>query len=142
MRARECVLTFVEPGLQRRVFAGKIVWLHVRHGGGIYAYMNDVRLDRDLMRDLDAWGVAPCVLEVMGRMAIDVIHYCCRDEDVTYVSSPGQVRRYGELLRCSGRGAHWHLPRRYWQRVKGIQRYRWINTQMELEWLEPEVVRG
>lgn len=141
MRARECLLLFVEPGLQRRVIAGKICWLHVRDGGGIYAYVNDVTVQRDLMRDLDAWGVAPCVLAVMDEMRVDLIHYCCRDEDVTYVSSPGEVRRYGELLQCSGRGTHWHLPRRYWQQVKGIQRYRWINSQIVLEWMEPEVAR-
>ena len=139
-RPVECLLITHEPGLQRQITLGKLIWIHVRDGGGYFAYVNDVTVEWDLMRDLDAWGIAPCVLERMARMGIDEIHFCCKDEGVTYIANVGDVHRFGELKQFGTRGAHWHLPRRFWGKIAGIQMYRRTNRRLELEWLEPEVV--
>lgn len=140
-RPVECLLVTFEPGLQREIILGKFIWVHVKNGTGYFAYVNDVTLEWDLMEELDAWGVAPCVLERMGRMGIEEIHFCCKDEGVTYIATTADVRRFGILRQFGKRGSHWHLPRRYWRAATGIQKYRRTNRRLELDWLEPEVVR-
>ena len=135
MKPRECVLTFSEPGLGREVQAGKIVRVIV-HGGRRWCYVNNVSLAWDLMEELDAWGVAPCVILLMGEMGVNLIHYVCREEGVTYATDPETVKAKGVLASYGGRGQHYHLPRRYWHREDGKLEYPWTNKRVKLEWEE------
>ncbi|HUW94554.1 MAG TPA: hypothetical protein VMW58_02105 [Anaerolineae bacterium] len=142
VKPRQCVITFYEPGLGREVKAGKFVWLQVSGARGYMVYVNNVSLEWDLMRDLDAWGIAPCVLEAMKSMDIDEIHFVCREEGMTYIATPAEVRRFGELRKYGSRGTHWHLARRYWRRNLGTREYPWVNREWNLRWLEPERVEA
>ena len=72
-------------------------------------------------------------------MDIDEIHFVCREEGMTYIATPAEVRRFGELRKYGSRGTHWHLPRRFWRRNLGMLEYRWVNREWNLRWLEPEV---
>jgi hypothetical protein len=138
---KECLIRFVEPGLQREVQAGKFVFIPIRDGKGQYAYVNTVKLEWDLMQEIDSWGVAPCVVQMMERMNIDVIHYCCTSEGITYVTNLWRVKQFGVLCSFGDRGTHYHLRRSYWNWVEGIQTYRHVheNRVLKLRWLEPEV---
>jgi len=142
VKPAECLLVTEEPGLGREITLGKLIFVHVSDGTGYYAYVNDVTVEWDLMVKADAWGIAPNVLEQMRVMDIDAIHFCCKDEGVTYRTTAGDVRRFGTLCKLGqGRGAHWHLPRRFWSVTPGIQKYRRTHRVKRLDWLEPEVVR-
>ena len=142
MRALQRVIEFYEPDLGRMVTAGKFAWVRVNDDGGYWAYVNNVTVREDLMEELDAWGIAPCVLQAMERRDIDQIHYCSVIERLTYIADVGDVKRFGILKKYGTRGTHWHLPRRYWRKASGLLEYPWINRRLELEWLEPEVARG
>ena len=139
MRPRQCVITFDEPGLGREVKAGKFVWIQVtkRPKRGYWAYVNNVSVQWDLMQELDAWGIAPCVLQAMQEMGIDQIHFCCKEEKATYITDVATVKRFGILRKYGNRGTHWHLPRRYWNRPHGGLEYPWVNKEWHLKWLEP-----
>lgn len=142
VRPRQALIRFVEPGLGREVQAGKFCQVSIRTGAGLrayWAYVNDVSVQFDLMQELDAFAVAPCVMEMMKRMDIDQIQYCCKQETLTYSTDLANLRRFGILKAYPPRGAYWHLPRRYWRKVKGITKYPWVKRVLELRWLEPEV---
>jgi len=138
MRARQCVISFREPGLQRDVQAGKFVEVRPH----VFVYVNDVTLAWDLFQKLDAWGVAPCVLAAMDEMGIKTIHYCCTDEGVTYGTTVETVRALGILKKYGRRGHHYHLARQHWDVFPGLYHYARVHRVWKLEWLKPEKVQA
>lgn len=143
--SQQVLVGFYEPGLGRPIQAGKFVQPGVAKGIGCltearWVYQNNVGPD-DLMEVLDAWGVAPCVLDAMIKHGVDEIHYWCEEDQMTYVARPDRVLAEGIRQAHGKRGTYVHLPRASWDKHAGrIAYYPWASKLLTLAWIEPEKI--
>lgn len=129
------VIRFHDKGRRGVIQAGKFVECM-----GKRCYVYNIQ---DSLRFLDGFGVAPCVLEACEEHGIQEIHYCEKGSDLTYITTPEQVREHGvpfqgKRWRVHSRGTYLHLPRQRWRVDMNVRRYPWASESLWLKWVEPE----
>ena len=108
------VLETWEPSLAKGIRLGKFVQTHT----GRWAYCVDLAAG-DRLRQLRAWGIAPCVLKAMRERNVGTIRLHVKGEQYDLVVSLEDALRYGHLSSFEGRTSrHYHVPEDRWQRVR------------------------
>jgi hypothetical protein len=127
------VLQTYEPALKRVVQLGKLA----RLADGRPAYVFDKDPSKRL-RQANAWGIAPCVLDAMAARGVEVIRANVRDPRGAYTleTTREEVLRQAILRGFKGRPvANYHMPEELWRRVPH-ERTPFVTKVVRLPWVE------
>jgi hypothetical protein len=72
--------------------------------------------DSDLLRVLDAWSIAPEVIDLLEQLGVGQVDYYYARTKTLYTADLATIRQHGILKAMhSGIGRRYHVPRAYWR---------------------------